>query len=115
MKGLIIKSPWIDYILDKEKIWEIRGSSTTIRGPILLIKSGTDKVYGECNLVDCIELDYIGYKNNVSKHHITQITSDILPYKRTYAWVLKDVVRYDTPKKYTKKPGAIVWVNVETF
>ena len=49
MKGLIIKSPWIDYILDKEKIWEIRGSSTTIRGPILLIKSGTDKVYGECN------------------------------------------------------------------
>jgi len=28
---------------------------------------------------------------------------------------VKDVVRYDVPKTYTKKPGAIVWVNVETF
>ena len=115
MKGLIIKSPWIDYILDNEKTWEIRGSGTTTRGPIFLIKSGSDKIYGECNLVDCIELDYTGYKNNVSKHHISQITDGILPYKRTFAWVLKDVKKYDKPITYNKKPGAIVWVNVETF
>ena len=115
MKGLIIKSPWIDYILNKEKIWEIRGTPTTIRGPIFLIKSGTDKIYGECEITDCIELDYTGYKNNISRHHISQLTEGILPYKRTYAWVLSNVKKYDKPKKYIKKPGAIVWVNVETF
>lgn len=115
MKGLIIKSPWIDYILNNEKVWEIRGTSTTTRGTIFLIKSGTDKIYGECDIVDCIELDYNGYKNNIDKHHITQITDGILPYKRTYAWVLKNVIKYDKPLTYTKRPGAILWVNVETF
>ena len=115
MKGLIIKSPWIDYILNNEKTWEIRGTGTTTRGPIFLIKSGSDKVYGECEIVDCIELDYKGYISNIDKHHITQITDGILPYKRTYAWVLKNVKKYDKPFRYQKKPGAIVWVNVETF
>ena len=115
MKGLIIKSPWIEYILNNEKTWEIRGTSTTTRGPIFLIKSGSEFIYGECDIVDCIELDYNDYKNNVDKHHISQITDGILPYKNTYAWVLKNVKKYDKPIKYQKRPGAIVWVNVESF
>lgn len=115
MKGLIIKSPWIDYILDKQKDYEIRGVATSIRGKIFLIKSGTDKVLGECDLVDCIKLDYETYKNSVSRHHIKQLTEGFLPYKNTYAWVLDNIKRYNTPKRYIKKPGAIVWVNVELY
>lgn len=34
MKGLIIKSPWTDYIFEGKKIWEIRGRNTKIRGQI---------------------------------------------------------------------------------
>jgi hypothetical protein len=41
MKGLIVKSPWIELILEGKKTWEIRGSNTKIRGPIALIKSGS--------------------------------------------------------------------------
>ncbi len=56
MKGLIIKQPWIDLILDGEKPWEIRGRATTIRGTIALIKSGTGLVLGLVDVVDSLEL-----------------------------------------------------------
>ena len=39
MKALIIKKPWIDYILNGSKVWEIRGSKTNIRGKIELIQA----------------------------------------------------------------------------
>ena len=57
MKGLIIREPWIDYILSGKKVWEIRGSNTTIRGRIALIKSGTSTILGEANLINSIKLD----------------------------------------------------------
>lgn len=38
IRGLILKSPWIDLILDGRKTWEIRGSNTLVRGHIALIK-----------------------------------------------------------------------------
>lgn len=41
MKEPLIKSPWIDYIFDGRKTWEIRGSNTKIRGSVALIKSGS--------------------------------------------------------------------------
>jgi len=35
MRGLIIAEPWIDYILEGKKTWEIRGTSTKIRERIV--------------------------------------------------------------------------------
>ena len=61
MKGLIIKAPWIDYILSGKKTWEIRGCNTKIRGEIALIQSGTGKIYGTVELVDSLELDLHTY------------------------------------------------------
>ena len=37
MRGLLIKQPWIDLILDGAKTWELRGSRPSIRGPFALI------------------------------------------------------------------------------
>ena len=54
MKALLIKTPWIDKILDGKKTWEIRGSATKIRGRIALVQSGSGTVVGICELVDCI-------------------------------------------------------------
>jgi hypothetical protein len=44
MSGLLIREPYIDWILNGPKIWEIRGSRTTKRGRIGLIQSGTGQV-----------------------------------------------------------------------
>lgn len=110
MKALIIKEPWIDYILEGKKTWEIRGCKTNIRGKIELIQSGSGLVVGSCNIIDCKELTLKEYSNNVDKHNILEIKT--LPYKRTYAWVISDAMRFDKPRKYKHPQGAIIWVNL---
>lgn len=54
MSALLIRAPYIDWILNRSKIWEIRGSRTTKRGRIGLIQSGTGKVVGVADLVDVV-------------------------------------------------------------
>ena len=110
MKALIIKQPWIDYILEGKKIWEIRGSRTNIRGQIELIQSGSGLVVGSCEIIDCKELTLDDYKNNTDKHNIKNV--EALPYKKTYAWVMLNAKRYETPKQYKHPNGAIIWVNL---
>lgn len=110
MKALIIKRPWIDYILDGNKTWEIRGNNTKIRGEIELIQSGSGLVVVKCKIVDCIELDLQTYQQSSYIHCIKN--TDVLPYERTYAWVITDAIRYDTPRKYKRPNGAIIWVNL---
>lgn len=110
MKALIVKKPWIDYILNGCKIWEIRGSKTNIRGQIELIQSGSGLVVGSCEIVDCKELTIKDYKNNIHKHNIQAVTT--LPYKKTYAWIISNAKRYAEPKKYKHPQGAIIWVNL---
>lgn len=111
MKGLIIKKPWIDYILNGDKVWEIRGIKTKTRGKIELIQSGSGLVVGCCEIVDCIEITLQNYKQNVNKHCVAN--TDALPYKNTYAWVLKNPKRYEQPRKYKHPNGAIIWVNLD--
>jgi hypothetical protein len=54
MSALLIRASYIDWILNRSKIWEIRGSRTTKRGRIGLIQSGTGKVVGVADLVDVV-------------------------------------------------------------
>lgn len=110
MKGLIIKEPWIDLILNGEKTWEIRGSRTKLRGEIALIKSKSGKVFGTVEIADCIELDLNIYQDSYRYHCIQETT--LLPYKRTYAWVLKNPKRYFEPVPYKHPQGAVIWVNL---
>jgi len=110
MKALIIKKPWIDYILDGKKVWEIRSSNTKIRGQIALIQSGSSMIVGECNWIDCIALDENLYRKNQKLHCISDVNQ--MPYKKTYAWVIKDVIRYEKPKPYKHPNGAVIWVNL---
>lgn len=110
MKALIIKKPWIDYILDGKKTWEIRGCNTKTRGQIELIQSGSGLVVGSCEIIDCKELTLDDYKNNTDKHNIQNV--DDLPYKKTFAWIISKAKRYEIPRKYKHPQGAIIWVNL---
>jgi hypothetical protein len=40
LRGLLVRDPYASQLLGGEKIWRIRGRSTHIRGPILIVKSG---------------------------------------------------------------------------
>ena len=112
MKGLIIKSPWIELILDGKKTWEIRGSNTNIRGTIALIKSGSGKVFGEVDLIDSVELTLEDYQESRKLHGVQSENVLELPYRRTYAWVLTNPKIYKDPIPYKHPMGAVIWVNL---
>ena len=110
MKGLIIKAKWLDKIFNENKIWEIRGSNTNIRGAIELIESGSGLVVGKCNIIGCKELSLTEYQQAKNFHKIEDV--DILPYNKTYAWIISNVERYEIPRPYYHPQGAIIWVNL---
>jgi hypothetical protein len=112
MKGLIIKEPWIDYILDGLKHWEIRGSNTKIRGRVYLIKSGTGMIYGEADLIDSFPVNYELMNKNQNKHRLRFEQWLDMGYSNPHAWVLENPVRYPEPIPYEHKKGAIIWVNI---
>lgn len=111
MKGLIIKQPWIDYILNGQKTWEIRGRNTKTRGEVQLIQSGSGYILGEATLVDCILLSEERYFSSVEQHQI--IHDGIMPYQKTYAWVFETPVRYEQPIPYQHPQGAVIWVKLK--
>lgn len=113
MKGLVIKEPWIDFILNGRKVWEIRGANTKIRGKIALIKSGTGMIFGTVNLVDSKKLGVLEYQNSEDKHCIKNTECNLLPYKNIYAWVLENPVIFKNPIQYKHPHGAVIWVNLD--
>ncbi len=112
MKGLIVKSPWIELILEGKKIWEIRGSNTNIRGPVALIKSGSGKVFGKVDIIDCMELTLKDYQQGSSFHCVESENATKIPYKKTFAWVLDNPSFYEEPIPYKHPLGAVIWVNL---
>lgn len=111
MDCLIIKKENLNQIFDNHKIWEIRGAFTKKRGKIGLIESGSGKVMGTCNLVECYgPLDKKELLKNKQKHKVFDVNS--ISYKKIYAWVIKDPKRYLHPKSYKHPQGAIIWVKL---
>lgn len=113
MKGLIVKSPWIELILQGKKTWEIRGSNTSIRGTIALIKSGTGKIYGTVDLVDVKKITLEEYQQSQQFHCIPQRDCLQSPYPNIYAWVLENPHPFQRPIPYQHPRGAVIWVSLQ--
>ena len=114
IKGLFIKQPWIDLILDGKKSWEIRGSNTKIRGRIALIESGTGEVKGYVDLTDSLKVEDDFFDSNSDKHQIPseRFNSKNMPYKNTHAWVFKNPRRLKKGIKFKMKQGCVIWINL---
>lgn len=114
-RGLMVKAPWSQLILDGKKTWELRGSKTKIRGRVAIIESGTKRIHGYVDVVDCLgPFTLMELAKTEPKHHVSFVMIDsTLPYVNTYAWVLKNPKRLKRPKPYVHPQGAIIWVNLE--
>ena len=89
-RGLLIRTPYVDRILDGRKTWEIRGSRTAVRGPIALIRSKSGQIVGQCELVDVQgPLSLADLRKNARKAGFAVREIRKLPYSKTYAWVLR--------------------------
>jgi hypothetical protein len=110
MHGLVIRSGPLRRILEGGKSWELRGSRTTRRGPIALIESRSGTVVGVCELVDCVgPLSAAELAANADK---LGGALGALPYRRTFAWVLRGPRRLAEPVRYAHPPGAVIWVKL---
>lgn len=131
MKGIIIQQPHISRIIDGLKIWEIRTRNTTQRVRIALIESGLtsvqrkklglkstaewseSRVLGTASLSDVIEFN----SNEICKDEYFQChripTKDMTKYvkrdKSAFAWILTDVLKFDTPLIVRIKRGIVNW------
>lgn len=110
----MIREPWIGKILKGLKKWEIRGSKTSIRGTIALIRSGSGLVVGACDLVDVLgPLTLSEMRKNIEKHRIPlSYLKRGLPYKKTYAWVLRNIKPLKKAVPYEHPQGAVIWVKL---
>ncbi|GAB6548600.1 hypothetical protein bcgnr5378_09250 [Bacillus cereus] len=113
MKGLVVKSPHIERMLDGEKTWEIRGKNTTIRGTIALIKSGSGTILGTIDIIDSKEISLQEYQENDKHHCVSKDDGFVLNYKRIYAWVVRNPVRFKQQNPYKHPKGAVIWVNLD--
>ena len=122
-RALMIREPYLSFILMNKKRWELRGTSTNIRGPIALIRSGSGQVLGQCDIVDCIgPIDFATLKTSpeLSAEERHELVRDgHAPYRqkdsetsKTYAWVVAHPRVYAEPIRYRHPSGAITFVDL---
>ena len=114
-KGLIIADPWIGYILDGTKDWEMRSSGVSHRGWFGLIRKGTGAIYGVARLIEVgAPLSLTEMIGTFERHRIPEhmIRSGEVAKWNT-PWKLADVRRLDQPVSYRHKSGAVTWVELD--
>ena len=114
-KGLIIADPWMEYILDGIKDWEMRASNASHRGWFCLIRRGTGAVYGVANLTDVGKpLSPREMVATFEHHRIPErMISSGEVAKWNTPWKLTNVRRLKHPVPYRHKNGAVTWVDLE--
>lgn len=109
--GLQIRKEWLDQILAGTKTWEVRGSTTSRRGPIALIQSKSGLVVGTCDVVEAKgPLSLSELQESAS---LTGFRPDELYYQNTYAWVLRNARRLSNPISFRHPQGAVIWIKLE--
>ncbi len=114
LRALLIRHPWIDKILANEKMWEIRGSRTSVRGRIGLIASRSGTIVGVCDLVGCVgPLTADEFRKNAKKAGMRPSEAVLSHYRRTYAWILTKPRKLKRPVPYCHPSGAVIWVKLD--
>ena len=109
--ALVVQKKWLDLIFTREKDWEIRGSSTARRGWIHFAESQAGgKLVGRARLVDCFPVSRSSFTTHVNRHFVPSLSE--VPYKRIFAWVLKNAQKFKKPFLYKHKLGAVIWAEV---
>lgn len=112
-RGLIVDDPWISYLLDGSKVWEMRTRASHIRGRIALIRRGTGLIVGTIELVDSLDKQSNeSMQKHSDKHRIPLDQLEELK-KWRYPWVMKEPETFVEPIPYTHPRGAVIWVDFQ--
>ena len=114
-RGLLVRDPYATQLLNGEKIWEIRGKATQIRGRVVIIKSGTARAFGTVRLIRVLgplALDDLTIARELPQEEREEFRRAGLPYPKTYAYVFSDPQWFDRPISYSHPSGAVTWVRL---
>lgn len=113
--GLIVRDPYASQLLNGEKIWEIRGRPTQIRGTVVIIKSGTGHAFGTVKLVRVLgplQLGDLVDAAELPDAEREQFRVLGLPYRQTFAYIVSNPWWFQDPIPYRHPSGAVIWVNL---
>ncbi len=120
--ALLLREPHLGRILNGTKTWEIRGSRTQYRGRLVLARSGSGLLIGECRLIDVkgpLSLDDLTTspclppeQRDVARSEGVEPYRDKAGNSRTFAWVLSSPVVYEAPIPYRHPQGAVIFVKL---
>lgn len=128
--ALFVQKPWIDKILDEEKRWEVRGYLTHKRERFYLAESKANLLRGEATLVDCklvavkdgsgdwliaedvVMGEDVGSIEKKLGFNFAEVPEILQKCDKLYAWVLRDVKKYEEPIPWKPKSGAVIWSSV---
>ena len=114
-RGLMVRDPYATQILNGEKVWEIRGRPTQIRGPVVIVKSGTGRACGTVNLARVLgplEIEDLINAPELPATEREEVRAAGLPYAKTYAYVFTSPHWFDRPIPYAHPGGAVTWVRL---
>lgn len=112
--GLVVQTPWIDYLLNGTKTWELRSTRTSLRGRFGLIRKGSGCVSGEAELVDVLgPFDDASLAAACAKHCVPpERMAFVIQRGYRYAWVVRNAKQYERPVPYLHRSGAVTWVRL---
>lgn len=114
-RGLLVRQPFADWIVDGRKTWEVRGSATKVRGRIAIIASGTGTIVGTCELNSVegpLKLKDLRANARRLNYRADQISGPLYYGDRTHAWVMRAAKRLKKPLRYEHPQGAVIWVSL---
>lgn len=114
MRGLIIRQPWADRIVDGSKTWELRSRRTKISERIGIIAAGTCTVIGEADLVDCFAVTQQTLLDSARLAGMDrQLAAHVWSQGWRYVWRLANAERYNHAAPYRHPSGAVTWVRLD--
>lgn len=113
--ALIVRDPWIGYILAGQKVWEMRKSATIKRETIGLIRKGSGLVVGTARIVDSLTpLSRANYMDHRGKHAIpAEMLDEVIENGWVHPWVLTDAKALAEPVPYDHRSGAVTFVTLK--
>lgn len=116
MKALIVDEPWIGLILRGEKIWEMRKTGCSHRGPIALIRKGSGTVVGVAEVANSLpEIGSLDAYARAEPQHRIPPERQAQAFRDGWRtpWVLANVRVLPKPVPYRHPNGAVIWVNLD--
>lgn len=102
-------------LVEGAKVWELRTTSTKVRGRIGIAAKGSGSFIGAVDLVGVHgpyspdEASAHEAQHRVPRKQIEQYSGP----KGLYAWEVTAAHRFNTPVPYTHPQGAVIWVRLE--